>query len=205
MKVEGAIFDLDGTLLDSMSVWRTVGNEYVLSQGSIPHEDLAEKFKRMSLMHAAEYCQTEYGIEKSTQEIIAGIDAMIAYFYEEKAQLKNGMREILEDFAEKNVQMCIATANDRKLVEAAVQRLGIEKYFKTILTCDEVGAGKENALIYEKALECLHTKKENTLVFEDMIHAIQTAKGAGFTVVGVREEVEADQEMVKAISDYYIG
>lgn len=204
MKLEGAIFDLDGTLLDSMSVWKTVGKDYIMSQGTIPHEDLAETFKTMSLQHAAEYCQEEYGIEKTTQEIIDGIDAMIAGFYEKEAQLKNGMKEILDDFVDKDVRMCIATANNRSLVESALKRLGIREYFKEILTCDEVGAGKEDALIYEKALECLQTKKENTLVFEDMIHAIKTAKEAGFIVVGVCEETEPDQETVKKISDYYI-
>lgn len=205
MLVKGAIFDLDGTLLDSMAVWRTVGKDYIISQGTMPHEDLEKTFKKMTLQHAAEYCQKEYGVEKSIQEIIAGINAIISDFYRYKAPLKEGMREVLEHFAEENVQMCIATANDKALAELALERLGIRKYFKEILSCDDVGAGKESPLIYEKALECLQTKKEETLVFEDMIHAIKTAKDAGFKVVGVREAVEYDQEEVKRISDYYIG
>ena len=204
MLVEGVIFDLDGTLLDSMSVWNTVGDQYIRSQGIIPHEDLSETFKTMSLQQAAEYYQTVYGLKKSMEEIVAGIDKILEHFYREKVQLKEGMREILEYFANENVKMCIATANDKCLVENALQRLEIREYFTDILTCEEVGVGKESPIIYEKALECMNTKKENTVVFEDAIHAIKTVKENGFTVVGVYEESEPDQETVKRISDYYI-
>ena len=128
------------------------------------------------------------------EEIVAGIDKILEHFYREKVQLKEGMREILEYFANENVKMCIATANDKCLVEKASQRLEIREYFTDILTCEEVGIGKESPIIYEKALECMYTKKENTVVFEDAIHAIKTVKENGFTVVGVYEESEPDQK-----------
>lgn len=204
MKIEGAIFDLDGTLLDSMSIWDTVGEDYLLSLGIAPRENLAETFKDMSLSQSAAYYQAEYGVDKTEQEIIDGINAIIEQFYLEKAPLKDGVKENIERLAEKGVKMCIATATDRHLVEGALMRCEIREYFTEIFTCREAGCGKNEPVIYEMALHSLGTKKESTIVFEDAIHAVKTAKKAGFVVVGVYDESEKNQKEVREQSDYYI-
>ena len=101
--------------------------------------------------------------------------------------------------------MCIATATDRYLVEKTLRINNIDKYFCDIFTCTEVGAGKENPLIFEKALECLGTDKSNTLIFEDALHAIKTAKKAGFKVVAVYDFFsESDTFEIINISDIYM-
>ena len=129
---------------------------------------------------------------------------LIAEFYIKKAPLKAGVKEALEYFAENQVKMCIATATDKDLVEKALIRCGVREYFTEILTCGEVGHGKDEPVIYEKALEILGTTKENTLVFEDAIHAIGTAKEEGFMVAGVFDESEVKQEKVVELSDLYL-
>lgn len=203
MKIEGAIFDLDGTLLDSMIIWDTVGEDYLLSLGIRPREDLREALKPMSLLQAAEYFKAAYGVEKTTEEIMDGINSIVEQFYISETVLKDGVADFLQKLARRKVKMCIATATDQYLVEAALKRCGILQYFTGIFTCSEVGHGKDEPVIYEKALEHLGTEKGSTLVFEDAVHAIETAKRAGFVVAGVFDKSEK-QEKVRALSDFYI-
>ena len=203
MQIEGIIFDLDGTLLDSMKVWDSIGEDYLLSLGIKPRENLKEVFKDMSLIQSAQYYQQHYHVNKTIDEIIDGINKLIEDFYINKVQLKKGARAFLEELSRKNIKMIIATATDKYLVDAALLRLGIREYFIGVLTCNEVGYGKDKPVIFEEALRRLNTNKLRTVVFEDAVYAIKTAKEAGFIVSGVYDESE-DQKLVKELSDFYI-
>lgn len=204
MKIKGAIFDLDGTLLDSMFIWDSVGEQYLRSIGICPEDDINEMIKNMSMAQGAAYIQKTYGVEKTSEEIIAGANAIVEHFYMDEVQLKDGVRELLQYLAENDVKMCIATATDQYLVEAALTRLGVREYFLEIFTCSDVGHGKDEPHIYEAACRRLGTSKEYTLVFEDAVYAIKTAKSAGFSVAGVCDASEENQENVQKISDFYI-
>lgn len=204
MKIKGAIFDLDGTLLDSMFIWDSVGEQYLRSIGICPEDDINEMIKNMSMAQGAAYIQKAYGVEKTSEEIIAGANAIVEHFYMDEVQLKDGVRELLQYLAENDVKMCIATATDQYLVEAALTRLGVREYFLEIFTCSDVGHGKDEPHIYEAACRRLGTSKEYTLVFEDAVYAIKTAKSAGFSVAGVCDASEENQENVQKISDFYI-
>ena len=203
MKITGAIFDLDGTLLDSMFIWENVGEQYLCSLGIRPREDIHETLRNMSMAQGAEHIQKVYCVEKTSEEIIAGVNAIVEHFYTDEVQLKDGVAEFLRCLAENGVKMCIATATDKYLVEAALTRLGVKKYFAEIFTCSGVGHGKDEPHIYEVACRQLGTPKENTLVFEDAVYAIETAKDAGFPVAGVYDAGE-NQEKVQEMSDFYI-
>lgn len=205
MKITGAIFDMDGTLLDSMGVWDTAAEEYLSSIGVKPQENVCEEVKTMSLMQAAVYLKGKYHIDKEPEEMADGVNALIEGFYKNEVMLKPGVKEFLHRLAEHDVKMCIATATDRYLVEAAMERCGVREYFTDIFTCSEVGYGKDEPEIYEQALRRLGTQKSDTIIFEDAIHAIKTAKKAGFLVAGVRDDSEKEQETVMEISDYYIA
>ena len=162
--MQGAIFDVDGTLLDSMSVWANIGADYLRFLGYEPRENLNETFKSMSLYQAACYYQSEYGVTLSTEEIIAGVNDRIGQFYRERAGLKPGVAGFLRQLREKGVKMCIATATDRPLVEAALERCGVLAYFSDIFTCFSVGHGKDEPVIYRTALEHLQTARAKTIV-----------------------------------------
>lgn len=205
MSIKGVIFDLDGTLIDSMFIWETMGEDYLLSRGIVPEEGLSGKFKTMSLVQAADYYRENYGIADKVETIIEGINSLVVDFYSNRVEPKDGVIEMLEAFHKRGVVMCIATASERSLVELALKRIGMDGYFSHILTCTEVGRGKDSPLIFEKALEMLGTKKEETLVFEDALHAIETAKAAGFKLVGVYDEsARNEQNKIKEVSDYYL-
>ena len=202
--IKGAIFDLDGTLLDSMFIWDTIGEEYLRSLGKEPHEDLKETFMTLTLEEAAEYYREHYGVTLSVKEIVDGVNAMVEQTYRTKVTLKPGIAEYLAWLKENGVRMCVATVTDRYLVEETLERLGVRHYFSEIFTCAEVGFGKDKPVIYQKALEHLETEKSDTYVFEDMLFALNTAKTDGFPTVGVYDRHEAHQDDLKELADYYI-
>ena len=118
--------------------------------------------------------------------------------------MKSGVKETLEWLSEKKIKMVIATSSNKELVEAALERNCVLQYFEQIYTCTEVGAGKDEPKIYLEAAKFLQTKPENTAVFEDAIHAAETAKEAGFVVVGVYDASnEENLSRMKEVCDYY--
>ena len=204
MKISGAIFDVDGTLLDSMSIWDTIGADYLRSIGYIPRENLNEIFKNMSLLQAAEYYRNEYGVTLRVEEIMSGVNAMLEQFYQYEAPLKPGAAELLARLRQNRVKLCIATATDRYLVEAALKRCKALSYFGEIFTCNEVGHGKDEPDIFEAALRFLGTEKSETVVFDDALYAIKAAKEAGFPVAAVCDSHEKNQEEIRVLSDVYL-
>ena len=202
--LKGAIFDFDGTLVDSMFIWDTIGEDYLRSLGKEPHEDLKETFMTLTLEQATEYYRTHYGVTLSVKEIVDGVNTMVEGIYRTRVALKQGVADFLAQLKENGTRMCIATVTDRYLVEETLDRLGILQYFSEIFTCAEVGYGKDKPIIYRKALEHLDTAKNETYVFEDSLFALKTAKADGFTTVGVYDRHENRQDNLKNLADYYI-
>ena len=204
MRIRGAIFDVDGTLLDSMFIWDTIGETYLRSIGYEPREKLNEVFKNMSLFQAARYYRTEYGVTLSIDEIMNGVNAMLERYYRFEVSLKPGVAELLAQLQASGVKLCIATATDRYLVEAALERCGVLSCFGAIFTCNEVGHGKDEPDIFEEALRFLGTEKAESVVFDDALYAVRTAKEAGFPVAAVYDSHERSQVEVCARSDLYL-
>ena len=204
MRIRGAIFDVDGTLLDSMFIWDTIGETYLRSIGYQPKENLNETFKNMSLHQAARYYQTEYGVTQSIGEIMDGVNAMLEQYYRFEVPLKPGVAELLERLRQDGVRLCIATATDRHLVEAALDRCGVLSCFGEIFTCNEVGHGKDEPDIFEEALRFLGTEKAETVVFDDALYAVRTAKEAGFPVAAVYDSHEKAQDQIRMLADVYL-
>ena len=202
--IKGAIFDLDGTLLDSMFIWDTIGEEYLRSLGKELHEDSKETFMTLTLEEAAVYYRENYGVTLSVGEIVDGVNSMVEQTYRTKVTLKPGIAEYLAWLKGNGVRMCVATVTDRYLVEETLERLGLRHYFLEIFTCAEVGFGKDKPVIYQKALEHLGTEKSDTYVFEDLPFALNTAKTDGFPTVGIYDRHEAHQDELKELADYYV-
>ena len=204
MDIEGAIFDVDGTLLDSMGYWEHLGDEYLLSRQLQPPENLANLLASMTLLEAAEYFKKHYGITDEAEEMIKDLDQLMAGHYREEIPEKEGVRQVLEDLQKRQIPMYIATATQRAMVEAALKRTGLDRYFQGMITCQEAGESKRNPLIYQIARERLGTKKEKTAVFEDAVFAAQTAKKDGFFLVGIYDIWEPQPELLKKTADIYL-
>lgn len=204
MKIKCAIFDFDGTLFDSMFLWENVGEVYLRSIGKEPKPDLREAVRALSLYQAACYLQKEYDIELSIEEIMQGINRTIENFYFHQVKPKAGVISFLERMKQEGIPMCIATATDRYLIEAALSRCRMETYFDTVFTCGEVGHGKDEPVIYQKAMERFDADRNDTVVFEDALHAVHTAKGDGFVVAAVFDDSEKRQKEIQMQADCYI-
>lgn len=202
--IKGAIFDADGTLLDSMSVWDTIGEKYLQSIGYKPREDLAKIFKKMNLHQAACYYREEYGVSLSVNEITDGVNNMLRQYYLTETKLKPGVTDFLARLNKHGVKMCVATASDRELISGALYRLGVSEYFAEIFTCASSGNGKDSPEIYRQAAEFMNTSRADTLVFEDALYTLRTASADGFITVGVYDCHEPEQDRVKETSDIYL-
>ncbi len=202
--IEGTIFDFDGTLFDSMYIWEEVGEDLLKSLNKKAKPGFREKIKPMSLWQSASYCKEEYYIELSVEEIIEKIKDIVSDHYVNKIEPKPYVKDFLESFFKKDIKMCIATVSDKALIESALKRCNLEKYFTDVLDCKDIPEGKQSPEIYLKALEVLGTKPENTCVFEDAAHAISTAKSAGFIVAAIYDSFENDQNMVRRTADIYL-
>ena len=205
MKITGAIFDMDGTLLNSMDYWAMVAEEYLNTQGITPTENTNKRFLEDGMKSWYEDCKCRYGLSASYDDAKKGIYAIMEKKYDNDVCLKDGALELLEKLYQNNVKMCLATATDRSAVEKIVKKMGIEKYFSRIFTSGEVGVGKREPLIYRVALDYLGTDKETTYVFEDAIYAMKTAYNDGFKVVGIYDKnVYATEDEVKSFCHIYL-
>lgn len=202
--IQGAIFDVDGTLLDSMGVWDTIGEDYLRSLGYEPREKLNDKFRTMSIREAAEYYIAEYGVTLPVEEICCQVNGWIERFYRVEAQLKPGAADFVRRLHDAGVKLAIATATDDFLVEAALRRCGVMDYFSGLITCTQVNQGKNRPDVYRAAMERIGTCRENTMVFEDSLKALGTARNDGFLTVGVCDRFERDQAGLAALAHIYI-
>lgn len=204
MKIKCAIFDFDGTLFDSMFIWESVGEIYLRSLGKEPKPSLREDVRALSLYQSACYFRKEYDLPLLEEQIMSGINKTIEHFYINEVMPKPYVTEFLDEMKQKGIPMCIATASDRYQIEAALSRCGMSHYFDAIFTCSEVGYGKDEPVIFRKAMEHFNSDRSSSIIFEDALHAIKTAKNDGFTVVSVFDNSEKRQDEVRAISDCYI-
>lgn len=203
--IKGAIFDLDGTIIDSMGVWDNIAFEYLKTKGIMPEDNLGNILKSMSMQQGADYVREKYPIKETSKEIIVGINTLITGKYKEELPIKEGVMELIEEFAAMNVAMCVATATDYYLAEVCLKRLGIRQFMQEIYTCSNLNTGKNEPHIYEHALKQLGTTKKDTYIFEDSLSAIRTAKEAGFKVVAVYDEAfEQELPDIKELADIYI-
>lgn len=203
-RVQGIIFDMDGTLLDSMQVWLTSGSDFLRRHG-YPYDEEADELAKIGAMPeiGREY-QKRYGVQESWQEIADDINADLAHQYREVLMPKPGVMAFLEGFRQAGIPMVLATATDRCLVEPALERVGIRPYLDGIFTTTEVGVGKHDPAIYRLGAKALGLAPGQIAVFEDALYAAATAHANGFITVGVYDRsFQKDQTRLKEISDLY--
>lgn len=199
------IFDLDGTLIDSMPVWKDTGKNYLINHGFPVPDDLHSIVKTQTLYQTAEHFHKVLGVPHSAEEIVAEIISFVEEQYRSSIPLKPYAREFLEQEKRKGTKMCILTASEASYIYLALDRLDISKYFDCILTCTELGHFKSDPAVFHIAAEKLGGTSADTIVFEDALYAVEGAKKGGFAVCAVSDPVtEADSTKIKAASDKYI-
>ena len=160
--MKGAIFDMDGTLLDSMQVWVHVGEQYLRNRGIEPEEGLGDVLFPMSMRDGAVYVKEKYSLPDPPDTIVTDMDAIVFAAYRDEVLPKPGVAAYLESLKKQGIPMAVATATNRPMVEAALARTGLAGYFKQIFTCTEIGAGKERPDIYLAAAKAFGTHPADT-------------------------------------------
>ena len=201
-----AIFDMDGTLVDSMVYWRNLAKEYLNLKGvsDIP-DKILEKIRPMTMTESADLFIEEFGIDGTPGAVANEMnDLMDAHYYKD-IPLKKGVKEYLKGLYDAGVKMCVASATAIPLMEACLTRLGIRDCFSFVLSCETIGVGKSRPAIYYEAADRFGASPEETAVYEDALYAAETAKKAGFYVIGVFDESgEKKFSRLKEISDEII-
>lgn len=187
MKIKGAIFDMDGTLLDSMKYWDTVGKEYLERNGITVDKKTENNILNIGILRFSEFCRENYGMDVTYEEVLYDIHAIMEEKYDTVVTLKSGAKEMLEKFKQNGVKMCVATATEQATAKKILKKMGILEYFSEVFTTTMVGENKNSPLIYETALNHLGTPKDETYIFEDAWYAINTAHKNGFKVIGIED------------------
>ena len=209
MNIKAAIFDMDGTLVDSLMLWdilwSTLGEKYLYNKDFTPAIEDDKKVRTLTLDVAMELIHKNYRIGKSGEELLTLANDIIGDFYANEVELKDGVLEFLEHCKAAGVKMCIASATAPDLLSTAIEHLGIGKYFEAIFSCAIIGKGKEEPDIYLHACKFLQEKPCKTWVFEDSLTAIETAVKIGMPTVGIYDRYNFGQERIEKIATEYIA
>ena len=206
MAIRGAIFDMDGTLTESMHLWIEIGRRYLEGLGYKVSTEQNHEMTRMLLEPMALYMQDEFGLAKSQEQIIAEINKIVEPGYFEDVAVKPTVVESLEAMQERGIRMCVATATDRHLTEACLKRNGIDRFFSAIFTCGEEHCNKRTSQIYDKARAHLGTSPEETYIFEDTYVSILGAKQSGCRVVALEDRWSVKKrDLIKETADVYVA
>lgn len=196
--INAVIFDLDGTIVDSMWVWTAIDEEYVRNYQLELPQNFHKAIEGMSYTETAQYfLDTFPQLTMSLETLKSDWTNMAFKKYTEEVSLKEGMYEFLKDLQERGIRMGIATSNGRELVEAVMKAKGVDCFFSCVVTSCEVNAGKPAPDVYLKAAKYLKTEPEHCLVFEDVPMGILAGKNAGMKVCAVEDAFSKPQEAKK--------
>lgn len=212
MKLQGAIFDMDGTLIDSLSFWdrfwRDMGEKYFGNPDfSMDANHFDTHVRTMIFSRAISYLYGYLNIPCSAEEFDDFAASYVHYFYGTVVTAKPGAIELLTALRERGVRVCLASATDRRYLGIALESCGLAEFFtpETIISCSDIGVGKERPDVFLAARKVLGTPLSQTAVFEDSALALETAKNAGFATVGVYDSHQTAEARLIAAADIYLG
>lgn len=204
--IEGAVFDLDGTLLDSSWVWEKVDEKFLGDRGFQVPDDYVDEISPLGAERAAVYTIERFGLNEDKDDIVREWIEMAKKEYATEVVCKPYAKEFLEELHKLNIKMAVATSSDRELFMKTLEREGILKYFQKIVTVDEVERGKGYPDIYEEAARRIKVNPHKCLVFEDILAGVTGASLGEFNVVAVFDKKSKHNwEKIKSISKYSIN
>ncbi len=201
----GIIFDLDGTLIDSMTVWEKADFELLKRYGFSPDREYREKIVRLNFSEGVEFILEKYDIKKSFNDIKQELWEIVYDEYDKNMDLKEGVFELISSLKQRNKKIALATSSIKEMCEACLKRNNIYDMFDAVVFSEEVGKNKTNPDVFLEAAKRICVNPKNCIVFEDAPHAVIGAKKAGMKVIGVYDEFfKANVSEMKSLCDRYI-
>jgi HAD superfamily hydrolase (TIGR01509 family) len=203
MNKKYAIFDMDGTLIDSMGIWRNLGREYLISKGITENiEDTIEEIAPLTMSESATLFVERFSLHSDAEGVAKEMNGIMDSHYKNDIPLKKGVKEYLESLKESGVRMCVASATAEFLMMACLDRLGVLSYFDFILSCETMSTSKREPDIYLEVAKRFEAQPKEIAVYEDAKYAIETAKNAGFYIIAVYdEEAEKHWKQICELAD----
>lgn len=209
MKIKAAIFDMDGTLIDSLKIWNVlwskIGETFLNDKNFMPCMEDDKKVRTLMFKDAMELIHINYHIGKSGKEVLDFANQVLVDFYDKEVTLKEGVRDFLEYCQSQGIKMCLATASTPDLLNLAINHCEIGKYFLETFSCSTLGKGKEEPDIYLLAADFLGEALSETWVFEDSLVAIETATKIGMPTVGIYDPHNFGQDKIAKIASVYVA
>ncbi|MDR3295170.1 MAG: HAD family phosphatase [Clostridiales Family XIII bacterium] len=206
-RFQAAIFDLDGTLLDSMGVWAKIDVDFLAKRGFAVPAGYADEICARSFRDAAEYTICLFGLNEKAEDVMEEWRAMAACEYSQNVRLKAHVREYLTQLRQSGVKLAAATGLSEALYAPCLKNNGIYDLFDVLCSTDEAGRGKDHPDVFLLAAEKLGLPPERCVVFEDVLPAVLSAKRAGMTVYGVYDKHAEHMrpEIMRAADGYLCG
>ena len=203
--IKAVIFDLDGTLVDSMWVWSQIDVEYLQMKGYSLPENLRTEISHLSFSQTATYFKNEFNLEDSVEKILEDWHNMAFNHYSTNVKLKLGVKDFLNYLKSFKIKIALATSNSIPLLEACLKNNEIYEYFDSITITDEVSNGKDCPDVYLLAASKLDVNPKDCLVFEDILPAVKGAKAANMKVIAVKDDecLDSKEDLLK-YADRYI-
>ena len=192
-EISAVIFDMDGTILDSLDIWVQSDIRFITEQGFEYDSSVSAQLKKLHFHSACDFLKERYSLSMSPEDIGERLMELVEHGYLHEAKLKEGVSEFIDKLAENGVKMCVATSNEKGLAQGSLRNTGILDKMQFVLTSDEVGEGKETPKIFLEAAKMLGEDIAHTVVFEDSSHAMHSAKLGGFKTVGIFEQRFPDE------------
>lgn len=204
--IKGIIFDLDGTLIDSMGIWSKIDGEFLRENGvENPPTDVGDAIRKMTLDEAAEYFISRFNLDCTVDYVNNRIEELAYRHYESLIPLKPNVIKLMDYLDENKIPYGIATATYKSMAETVLKRFCIYDRLSFLLTEADYPQGKDFPDIFLGGAEKMGLEPASVLVVEDSLHCIETAKTAGFVTVGVSDDVSAgDREEIKKLADYFV-
>lgn len=205
-RYKGAIFDLDGTILDSSWVWEQVDKKFLGDRGFEVPNDYVEAISPLGAYRAATYTIERFGLwNEKPEDLVREWFDIAREEYAQKVLCKPGAKEYIKFLYDKGIRLAIATSSDRELFITTLERENIINCFSEIVTVDEVERGKGYPDIYEEAARRIGLGTHECVVFEDILTGVSGAKLGGFAVVAVEDsKSKENRSQIEKKADYYI-
>lgn len=208
-KIKAAIFDVDGTLVNSLTFWEALwtglGKTFAGDETFCPSQADDKEIRTLALKEAMQLIHDHYAMGDSADELLDYANNLVVKFYSEIVELKAGVKPFLDHCRNNGVKMCIASASATDMLEIVLNRCGIRDYFLHVFSCADLGVGKEEPDVFLQAAQFLGSEIADTWVFEDSLQAIETVTKLGMPTVGIYDPYNYGQDRIKELATEYIA